>query len=376
MAAPRISQRALNRATLARQGLLRLPDRPPAPADAVTAIGSLQAQHPEWPPIALWTRTGTAPAAFAAALVDRSLVRAALMRITVHVVATDHFWPMVTLTQPLRQAQFRSFFKVDAVDSPIGRRLTATHAAVRAALRDGPLRIRDMDTIMRAESKRDADAPNRMHWRHLAATIPLVHVPFEGEGYGRSRYAAAEEWIGPAPADLDETTATRLVTERYLAAFGPASVADVMAYVGRRGAAARWRDALAELGDRIVTFEAEDGRQLHDLVDAPRPEETVPAPPRLLARWDSLLLSHAPSNRERVIDERHRSTVYTKNADVLPTVLIDGRVAGTWDREGGTIHLRPFARLAAAVRRDLERQATELASLLAPDDTPRVIVEH
>lgn len=375
MATPRISQRALNRATLARQGLLDDPDRLRTPAAAVAAFGSLQAQHPEWPPVALWARTGITPAAFGAALEDRSLVRAALMRITVHVVAADDFWPMATLTQPLRQSQFRSIFKADVADSPVGRRLTATHAAVRAALSEGPLRIRDMDAIMRAASPRDADAPNRMHWRHLAATLPLVHVPFEGEGYGRSRYVAAEDWIGPPPADLDEATAMRRVAERYLAAFGPASLADLMAYLGRRGAMTPWRDALAALGDRLITFAAEDGRELHDLVDGPRPPEEVAAPPRLLARWDSLLLSHAARARERIIDEPHRAAVYTKNADVLPTLLVDGMVAGIWERAGGTVRLRPFGRLAAGVRRDLERQATELATLLAPDDEPRVTVE-
>jgi hypothetical protein len=378
VAAPRISQRALNRATLARQGLLDIDKgaAASAPADAVARMGSLQAQHPEWPPVALWTRTGIPPARFAAALGDRSLVRGALMRITVHVVAADHFWPIATVTQPLRRAQFRAFFKADIADSPVGRRLTATHAAVRAALREAPLRIRDMDAIMKAESPRDADAPNRMHWRHLAATIPLVHVPFDGEGYGRSRYAAADEWLGPAPADLDEATATRLVTERYLAAFGPASIADLMAYVGRRGTPGAWREALAALGDRVVTFEADDGRPLHDLVDAPRPPEDAAAPPRLLARWDSLLLSHATRGRERVIDERHRPAVYTKNADVLPTFLVDGMVAGTWDREGATIRLRPFGTLRAAVRTALEGQATALATLLAPDEPPRVTVER
>ncbi|MEO8511564.1 MAG: winged helix DNA-binding domain-containing protein [Chloroflexota bacterium] len=369
-----ISTRALNRATLARQGLLE-PISGASIPDAVARVGSLQAQHPEWPPVALWTRTADdAVKDLATALADRTVVRAALMRITVQVVRADHFWPIAQLTQGLRAAQFKTFFKADVADSKLGRRLTETHAAVRAALKERPLRIRDMDAIMKAETPELADAPNRLHWRHLAASIPLVHVPFDGEGYGRSRYAAAEDWIGPPPPDLDEATSARLIAERYLAAFGPASVDDLMSYVGKRGSPARWRSAIAALGERAVTFTAEDGRVLHDLQDAPRPGEDAVAAPRLLARWDSLLLSHAASRRERVIADGDRARVYTKNADVLPTLLVDGTVAGTWNRAGGTVTVQPFQRLDRATRAVLEEQATRLAHLLAPEDEARVVV--
>ena len=185
---PEISDRALNRATLARQGLLE-PLRSRAVADRVRHVGSLQAQHPEWPPIALWSRSGAAPGRLRGALEQRSIVRAALMRITVHIVAADDFWPMSALVQPLRLLQFRAFFKADAVDSPLARQLRRGHAAVRAALAERPLRIRDMDAIMRTEVPKLAARPHRIYWRHIAATMPLVHVPFDGEGYGRSRYA-------------------------------------------------------------------------------------------------------------------------------------------------------------------------------------------
>ncbi len=377
MAAPRLTRRALNRATLARQGLLA-PLQTDDIAAAVARVGSLQAQHPEWPPVALWTRSGDqAVAGLAEALAARGVVRGALMRVTVHIVAADDFWPIATLTQGLRRIQFRSIFKADPFDSPLGRRLTATHAAVRAALRDGPLRIRDMDAIMKAEAPDLADGPNRMHWRHLAASIPMVHVPFDGEGYGRSRYAIAEEWIGPRPSKLNEATARQHVLERYLAAFGPASLDDLMAYVGARGGVTVWREALGALGDRVEAFDGEDRRVLHDLADAPRPGDDAPAPPRLLARWDSLLLSHAAKARQRVIDDEHRSAVYTKNADVLPSFLVDGRVAGTWDRDGATVSLRPFGRLVAADRRALEEQAARLVRVLEPDaGDARVVVRR
>jgi hypothetical protein len=366
MPAATLSRLELNRATLARQGLLE-PIGHGTMGDAVARVGSLQAQHPDWPPIALWTRAGDrAIPGLAAARRDRSVVRAPLMRITVQVIASADFWPISIITQPLRAMQFRSIFKADVFDSPLGRRLSAGHSAVRSALLEQPQRIRDLDAIMLAEVPDLAENAHRVYWRYLAATLPLIAVPFDGEGYGRARYALAEEWLGPPPDNLDEGSALRDVTERYLAAFGPASIDDLMSYVGTRGSPKRWQAAVATLGDRIVRFVAEDGRELLDLVDAPRPPADSPAPPRLLARWDALLLSHAPPRRERIIADTHRSAVYTRNADVLPSFLVDGMVAGVWriDREAGRIELLPFGRLADADREALEAQAAGLMSAL------------
>ena len=147
-----LSRLALNRATLARQGLLA-PIMDGSIADAVAGVGSLQAQHPEWPPIALWSRAGDrAIAGLPNALADHSVVRAALMRITVHVVAAHDFWPMSVLTQPLRRLQFRSFFKADA-----------------DRLASGPPAQDGLGTV-RVHSR--PSAPHPRHGRHHAGESP------------------------------------------------------------------------------------------------------------------------------------------------------------------------------------------------------------
>lgn len=125
-AAP-LTTRDLNRATLARQGLIG-PIRGSA-ADAVRRVGSLQAQHPEWPPVALAARAGTARAAdLARALTQRRVVRSFLMRLTIHVVHAEDLWPMFTVVQPLRLNQWRLLLKSDPIDSALGRRMKAAHA--------------------------------------------------------------------------------------------------------------------------------------------------------------------------------------------------------------------------------------------------------
>ena len=379
-----LTARQLGRATLARQGLLE-PIELPA-KDAVARVGSLQAQHPEWPPVALAARAATAATAdLAGALDRREVVRSSLMRITIHVVAAADLWPMFTVMRPLRLAQWRQLLKADPHDSPLGRRMTDAHQVAIAALREGPRSSLELDRLMAAEVGHEATATSRpawrdpdarvvvrAAWRHFAATVPLIHVPHDGEGYGRSRYALASDWLGVEEPEVDDAQARIHVARRYLAAFGPASVDDLVAYVGRgRGGIGIWRDAVAALGDELLTFSADDGRTLLDLEDAPRPPADTPAPPRLLARWDSLLLSHAPKHRRRVIADEHRASVFSKNADVLPTFLIDGVVAGTWelarDTERAAITLRPFRALPATEGDRLVAEAERLLALLAPD---------
>ena len=379
-----LTARQLGRATLARQGLLE-PITAPA-AEAVARVGSLQAQHPEWPPVALAARAANPRAAdLAGALERREVVRSSLMRITIHVVVAADLWPMFTVMRPLRLAQWRLLLKADPHDSSLGRRMTAAHQVAIAALRERPRSSLDLDRLMAAEVGHEATATTRpawrdpdtrivvrAAWRHFAATVPLVHVPHDGEGYGRSRYALASDWLGVDEPDLDEAEARIHLARRYLGAFGPASIDDLAAYVGRgKGGIGVWRDAVSALGDEVVTLHADDGRSLLDLADAPRPDPDTPAPPRLLARWDSLLLSHAPKHRQRVIADEQRPKVFSKNADVLPTFLLDGFVAGTWELsrsdERAAITLRPFAALLPRAAGPLAAEAERVLGLLAPD---------
>jgi len=388
-AAP-LTTRDLNRATLARQGLLE-PIRGSS-AEAIRRVGSLQAQHPEWPPVALAARAGSARTAdLARALTERRVVRSSLMRLTIHVVHAEDLWPMFTVVQPLRLNQWRLLLKADPIESALGRRMRAAHAVAIAALREGPRSSLELDRLMAAEVGPSATATTRpawrqpqsqivvrAAWRHFAAFVPLVHVPWEGEGYGRSQYLLAEDWLGSDGAGPDEADARVHVARRYFAAFGPASVEDLVAYVGRgKGGIGIWREAVAALGNEIVELRGDDGRALVDLADAPRPAAGTDAPPRLLARWDSLLLSHAPKHRQRVIADEHRSAVFSKNADVLPTFLIDGFVAGTWDLvrspERVTVRLHSFGRLPRGSREPLVEEAERLLGLLAPDGARRSV---
>jgi hypothetical protein len=148
-----------------------------------------------------------------------------------------------------------------------------------------------------------------------------------------------------------------LLVRRYLGAFGPASRAD-LAYWS--GVPLRELDpALESL--RLRTFRDEAGRLLLDLPRAPLATGEEPAPPRILAPFDELVLAH--KDRTRVIGDEHRPQVIW-GSDVAATFTVDGFVAGTWRRDSDRVVLEPFAPLPRAARRELEDEARRLEAWL------------
>jgi hypothetical protein len=151
------------------------------------------------------------------------------------------------------------------------------------------------------------------------------------------------------------------LVRRYLHAFGPATVQDFAQFTMLRRPVVR--DAIAELGDEVVTLEGPDGSRLFDLADGLLPPEDTPAPPRLLPMWDSILLAYA--DRSRIIPEAYRRVVIQQNGDVLPTLLIDGHVAGVWRPVEGGIEATAFHPLSSEAWGGLEAEARALVAFLA-----------
>ena len=171
-----------------------------------------------------------------------------------------------------------------------------------------------------------------------------------------ARFVPARSWLGADGAN-GEIAATHLV-RRYLAAFGPASRADLAQWTGLPLGVLE--PGLEQL--ELRRFVDEAGRTLLDLPRAPLPDATVPVPIRFLPRWDNVLLAH--DLRTRVLPEEYRKVVIAKNGDVAETFLVDGFVAGTWTLADGRVHLQPFAPLPRAARRELGDEASRLEAFV------------
>ncbi|GAA2767855.1 winged helix DNA-binding domain-containing protein [Streptomyces paradoxus] len=349
----------LNRATLGRQ--LLLGREVLGAGEAVRRVVALQAQHAASPYVALWNRlAGFAPAELDAAFSERAVVKATLMRITLHAVHADDY-------QVFREAMQQTLYA-----SRLGYRFAAAGLtpadgeALVPGLLDFADRPRTAAEVQDWLEERVGTQKKAGAWWGLKAYAPLFHVPTGGPwSFGpRSSFVAAR--TGPVPGGRETVAeALRHLVLRYLAGFGPASVADVaqFAMVPR----APVRRALLSLDDTVEQLRGPDGTLLYDVPGAPRPPADTPAPPRLMAMWDSVLLAHA--DRSRVIPPAYRRLVIRVNGDVLPTLLVDGRVAGVWRAVDGGVEATAFHDLPGAVWDGLAAEAASLTAMLAGRDT-------
>ncbi len=356
--------------------------------DAVTAvehIGGLQAQEPASPFIGLWTRLADFQAdELREAFADRRVVKATMMRATLHAVTAADYAAM----QPTASIALEAIRRPDRALGPDPAHLERLTAVASAFTREprtlGELR----DHLVAHEASlrpstdgmgSDTSAPDlsleEIVW-WLRRTMTFIHAPIDTEPWSfgrRPQLVEATAWL-PGRMVVDEHRSSRAMVRRYLGAFGPASVADIAAW--SRVPIARLRPAVTALDDEGALWHAHDerGRSLVDLVDAPRPPGDTPTPPRLLPMWDSILLAH--QDRTRVISDADRAIVIARNGDTLPTFLVDGRVAGLWwaDVEPGgrtRIAIEPFREIGARERRALEAEAERLAAFVEPAE-PRV----
>lgn len=358
-----VSDRALNRATLQRQMLLRRADRPVL--DAVGHLVGLQAQEPPDPYVALWSRLeGFRPDDLARLLVDRKVVRIVVMRATIHLVTAEDCLALRPVMQPVLDAELARHR--DHAPRLAGVDLEPVLAAAREVVDDDPLSGRELRAAL-AERFPDHD-PAAMAYA-CRCRMPMVQVPPRGV-WGRSaqvRTTTAESWLGrpSATASIDE------VVVRYLGAFGPAAVADVATWCRLTGL----REVVDRLRPRLRRFRDERGRELFDLSDAPRPDPDVPAPTRYLPEYDNVLLSHA--DRSRVLDKSEAGRLYEPAARSTGSVLHDGRLTATWrlhrdgDTGAATLVVRHLGRLPPGDADTIAAEGTRLLELLAPDAPDR-----
>jgi hypothetical protein len=345
-----LTQRELALATLARQLLL---ERAPVGAvEAVELLCGMQAQEPRPPFVGLWSRLdGFDPDELRAALRSGAVVRGPIFRGTLHLMS-EHDWQLLRpAAQPaLSQAARVLRERIGTID------VARVTTEARRLLAEAPRTAGELRALLHAafpdEDERALGYVARMN-------VPVVAVVSE------------DRWCFPRDPllRLAETTngaagAEQLV-RRYLAAFGPASVADAQEWSGVPGLRATFAAQRGELS----CFADERGRELFDLPEAPRPPADTPAPVRFLPDFDNLVLAHA--DRSRLIADEHRARVTTRNLRVNATVLHDGRVRATWSLQrrarSATLEVTPFERLPATALKTIEREGEALAAAIESD---------
>jgi len=364
----RLSPRALNRAALHRQLLL---DRAPLTAlQAVGHLAGLQAQAPLAPYVGLWTRlAGFRHEELKELITERAVLRAHLMRNTVHLVDAGDYLRFRPLYQPVLARHLAGNFGKNL----IGVDLAELAAVAADLLGQTPLTRVELGARLAPRWPDHHPASLAYAASHL---LPLVQVPprgLWGEPNHRAAFMLANAWLagrdpsaspspplGLDPTPMEQSTMLEQLVLRYLAAYGPASVADAQAWSGL----SRLREVTDRLGSRLRAFTGPDGADLLDLPDAPRPDPDVPAPPRFLPEYDNLLLSYA--ERSRVIPHRRPVPLPPGHGATAGTLLVDGLWQADWKISQGVLEIEPFISLGPADRDAVAAEGERLLGFAAP----------
>ncbi len=327
--APVLSPRALNRALMARQMLLERAAMPVA--DAIAHLVALQAQIPSDPYFGLWSRLKDFdPEALASLITQRQAVRMTSLRGTVHLTTAEDArvlrpWTQAMITRVLASTPFGK--------NTVGVDRDAVATVARAVVDETPMTLAKLRPTL-AKAFPDYPANDLSYVFHY--TWPLVQVPPRGLWRQSSapKVTTLQAWLGKL---LAKPSPERIIL-RYLAAHGPATVADARSWSGVTNLA----PVFEKLRPKLVTFRDERGTELFDLPDAPRPDPETPVPPRFLPVYDNVILGYA--NRDRILRGASHNLPF-ENINVRP-FLLDGYVAGFWKltqtKNDATVTIEPF----------------------------------
>jgi len=346
-----LSRRALNRALLQRQFLLERTDDTPLPV--IKRLVAMQAQEPNWPYLGLWTRIhGFARDDLTTLLADRRVVRSGLLRSTQHIAAADDFRWLRPILQPVLDRTANSpYFQRNRAGLPAPTLMADGHALLGAR----PLARKELAQRLAA---RHPGRDERILAGEFELRTPLIHDPATASWGGWGNRSSVT--VTALSCAVTEPTAIYELIRRYLAAFGPATVADIQAWSGLT----RLARVVSELASELRHYTGPDGQTLVDVPGADLPDPGTPAPVRLLPAFDNAVLGHA--DRTRIISDEDRRMVMPGRAQVRPTILIDGFVHGTWSYSGGDIRLSPFRPLTVAQRHAVDDEASRMLTFLSP----------
>jgi hypothetical protein len=345
-----LTVRALNRATLERQLLLRRGTM--GVEAALTRLVGMQAQAQNPPYYGLWSRLERfTQADLSDLVVGRGVVRIALMRSTIHLVTADDALMLKPVLQPMLDRSIQGY----------ARQLAGVDRAELVA--EGVSLVEAEPLTFKALGERLADKfgadPHAlaMGMRNWAGLVQVPPRGLWGVG-GQAAHTTLEKWLGRplrTKATVDE------LFLRYLAGFGPATVKDVQTWSGL----VRLNEVAGRLKRKLRSF---DGGYL-DLPDAPRPGEDTPAPVRYLGDFENMLLSYA--DRTRILPEEHRKTLFSRPNGIVPgTFTVDGFVAGEWKiattKKTAALTLLPYGKLSKKDRQALEKEGMALLDFAAP----------
>jgi hypothetical protein len=350
------SPRSVLAERVARHGFATRPER--TVAEAAARTGAIQAQDPGAARLGIRSRsTGLTEADVLAAIDgDRSVVRTWLMRATIHLVAAEDARWMTAAFGPANARRFRKrWLDLGLTDALLERAV----AELPDILADGPLTRHEIaDELERRGVVIDRGEQAPTHLLLHATTRGLL---CRGPDRGRdATFALLDRWLPAAPDGPRGDDALAELARRFFAAFSPATAADFTTWSGLPSSR-----AVGLIRDELTPVDV-DGRAGFTLGEV-EPQHGL----RLLSAFDNYLVGYR--DRRLIIEDGWRPKVYVGGI-IRPTVLLDGRVVGSWRLVRGarraTVEVQPFTALPRSARSAVDAEVDDIARFLGLPTEP------
>jgi hypothetical protein len=302
----------------------------------------------------------------------RTLVKTWAFRQTLHLLTPDDLAEFVLAARSLERWHTPAWLRYFNMTEEGVAEVTD---AIGAALSDRPMtRVEVVDAVVKRVGRPHLREDMLTGWGTFlgpaAQRGQLVFGPSEGRNVA---FVQPSAWLGrriqTAGADLtaaDEALG-RLI-ERYLSAF-PGSSREMIARWWGGGRMAGVTRALKALPTPLVEIDVEGTRGLVreedlDVLAGASPEH----PLRLLPGFDPFT-NELPRRVDSVLGDGHHDLVHRTAGWVTPIVVIDGRVAGTWEIAAGkggagSVIVQRFHRWRGGARRELGEEVDRIAAFL------------
>ncbi len=310
-----------------------------SPADVVAWLGAVQAQDYYGAKWALGLRLrGATDEVVDRAFNEGAILRTHLLRPTWHFVTPDDIRWLLTLT-----AQ-----RVHIANAPLYRRLEMddtlfrhTNTVLTKALQGGGQLTRDeLQGVLRGHGIA-VDDGQRMAYIMMHAE--LGGVVCSGARRGKQfTYTLLDERV-PQVKALNHEEALAELTRRYFTSRGPATVYDYAKWSGLTVAQAR--RGLEAVGDELE-HETTNDRDVWS-PRLPRPADDAAPRAHLLSIYDEYISGYR--DRDDIIEAHHAEVLRETGAALQYTIVIDGKLRGTWrrtiQRGAVNVEIRPFTPL-------------------------------
>ena len=334
----------------------------PGVADLVKELCGIQAQDARAATLALRVRSAGLVAADVerARVQERTIIRTWGQRGTLHLMATEDAGWLLPLLGPVFIAgsrRRRAELGLDEDTCARGMR------AIRDALASqGPLTRTELVEQLAVNGIR-LEGQARPYLLSRAALEGIICLgPDRG---AEPTYVLLSDWIAPGRA-LSEEAAYAELARRYLGAYGPATPEDMAAWSGLP--ISRIRAAWRQIADQLMEVAIDSSaawmlKSRAAWLDEPPIADQVVC---LLPAFDIYLLGY--QNRDLTVPRQYAKRVNAGGGMLHPTLLVDGRVAGTWKSQRTKNQLdvivESFEQLAPEVYPRLEAEIAEIARFL------------